>query len=388
VTTVPPWVRDLVTTGELDPQWGDILGAVPRWRFLPGLIWPHTDSGEYLTVDRADDPRTWRHWADSEAAIVTQWDDGNHTDRAPGTVPTSSSSQPSLVVQMLADLDPQPGEHVLDIGTGTGWTTALLATRAGPGNVTSVEVDPAVATAAARRLTAAGISTQIITGDGDQGWPAGAPYDRLHVTYAIRQLPRAWISQIRPGGVIVAPWRTDFAHPGAVVRLTVSSDGSATGPFTRPAEFMHDRHQRIAWPDHTTYIPGGRWPEGTRESTASIRPQDLWDNPYSAAAFAVGLLVPGVAHTTGTDDKGEFTAWLYELDGRSWAALYADHYDDDKAEVYQGGPRSLWDETESAYHRWAGHGQPDHTRLGLSITADGITRLWVDEPYSPDGRDS
>jgi protein-L-isoaspartate O-methyltransferase len=363
-----------------------MLGAVPRWRFLPDLIWPHTASGDYLTVDRAGDPGTWRRWAGSDAAIVTQWDDGKHGGREPGLVPTSSSSQPSLVAAMLADLDPQPGDHVLDIGAGTGWTTALLAARVGPGNVTGIEIDPVVATAAAQRLAAAGIEAQIIIHNGDLGWPDAAPYDRLHVTYAVRQLPTAWIRQTRPGGVIVAPWRTDFTNPGAVVRLTVGSDGTATGPFTRAAEFMHDRHQRIAWPGHTAYIPGDHWPGGTRESTAAIRPCDLWDTPHDVALFVAGLLVPGVVHSTGGED--EFTAWFYALDGQSWAALYADDYDDGRAEVYQGGPRQLWDEIEAAYHQWTRHGQPGHTRLGLSIGADGSARLWVGERYSPEGRDS
>jgi protein-L-isoaspartate O-methyltransferase len=378
VTATPPWLRDLLADGELDPGWAAVLGAVPRWRFLPDRIWPHTASGEYLTVDRAGDPHAWRHWADSDVAIVTQWDDGKHAGRAPGTVPTSSSSQPSLVARMLADLDPQPGERVLDVGAGTGWTTALLAARAGPGHVTGIEADPAMADAAAQRLAAMGINAKIVLGDGNRGWPPAAPYDRVHATYAIRRLPPAWIEQTRPGGVIVTPWTTDFAHPGAIARLTVGGDGTATGPFTWPAEFMHDRHQRIRWPDHHRYIPGTRWPEGTQETTATIQPRDLWDSQHDVALFVTGLLVPGVVHSAS--DDGEFTAWFYDLTSASWAALYADHRDDGKAEVYQGGPRRLWDEIEAACHHWTSHGRPGYTRLGLTITAAGTTRLWVDDP--------
>jgi protein-L-isoaspartate O-methyltransferase len=357
-----------------------VFDAVPRSRFLPDLIWPFIAPGEYQAVDRAAEPGAWQQWADADQAIVTQWDDGNHTGQGPGRVATSSSSQPSLVAEMLTDLDPQPGEHVLDIGAGTGWTTALLASRVGPGNVIGIEIDPAMATAAAQRLGAAGIDAEIITGNADHGWAPDAPYDRLQATYAIRQLPPAWIGQTRPGGTIVAPWRTDFTHPGAVVRLTVGGDGTATGLFTRPAEFMHNRHQRITWPDHTAYIPGDHWPEGTRESTATIAPQDLWDSAYSVATFVVGLLVPGVVHTTATSENGEFTAWFYALTSPSWAVLYADSHDDAKAEVYQGGPRQLWDEIEAAYHHWTGHGQPGHTRLGLTIAADGNVRVWADDP--------
>jgi hypothetical protein len=51
-------------------------------------------------------------------------------------------------------------------------------------------------------------------------------------------------------------------------------------------------------------------------------------------------------------------------------------------EYDQGGPRSLWDEIEVAYHRWTHHGQPGHPRLGLTITPSGNPHLWVDDPTS------
>lgn len=127
----------------------------PRHLFLPDLIWPlDPDTGRYPVVDRVDDPVRWRAWADADTPIVTQWDDGRHAGPAPGRTATSSSSEPSLVAGMLTDLDVRPGQRVLDVGAGTGWTTALLTACAGGRGVVGVELDPEVAGAARARLRA------------------------------------------------------------------------------------------------------------------------------------------------------------------------------------------------------------------------------------------
>ncbi|WP_207945028.1 methyltransferase domain-containing protein [Actinomadura rubrisoli] len=361
--------------------WGQVLEATPRCLFLPDLIWPlDASNGRYETIDRAADPDGWRAWADADVPIVTQWDDGRHTGREPGTMATSSASQPSLVVRMLAALDVEPGHRVLDVGVGTGWTTGLLAARAGAANVTGIEFDARVAEAARARLDAIGVDPKVITGDGAAGWAPAAPYDRLQGTYGVLRIPPAWIDQTRHGGLIVAPWRTPFVHGGAVVRLTVNADGSASGPFTGAAEFMQSRPERFAWVAHTDYIPSNdAWPVGTAESRTSLRPDDL-RTLDGAAEFVIGCAVPDVVHTISDDDDGTTSAWFYELNGDSWAVVYFDQ--DPEAEVYQGGPRRLWDEIEAAHRWWAAQGRPEHERFGLTVGPAGES-VWLDNPHQP-----
>ncbi|MEX2228432.1 MAG: rRNA adenine N-6-methyltransferase family protein, partial [Dehalococcoidia bacterium] len=94
-----------------------------------------------------------------DRAFVTRWLHG---------VPVSSSSQPAVMAVMLEQLEVRPGDHVLEIGAGTGYNAALLARLVGPrGQVTSVELDAATADGAARQLVIAGATrAAVVTADG------------------------------------------------------------------------------------------------------------------------------------------------------------------------------------------------------------------------------
>ena len=134
---------------------------------------------------------------------------------------TSSSSQPSLMARMLNRLDVQFGQNVLEVGTGTGYNAALLAELVGTqGTVTSVDIEPEVAAAAASSLKAAGYQqVEVATGDGGQGFAKNAPYDRIIVTAGTWQIPPAWSQQLNRDGGMVLPLRVN---------------GSALAPLLRP----------------------------------------------------------------------------------------------------------------------------------------------------------
>lgn len=380
-TTTPEWLAEAVASGRLDAGWVQVFAALPRSLFLPDVIWPKDpDSGQNVRVDRRRDPSGWAAWAEQDVPIVTQWDD-QPDPAAAGQTATSSSSQPSLVAGMLADLDVRPGHRVLDLGVGTGWTTALLAARVAAGTVVGIEYDPAVAEAARARITAVGLVADVIVGDGAAGWPDGAPYDRVQCTYAVRRIPTAWVEQTRPGGVILAPWETTLTHQGALVRLTVQEDGIASGPFLWPVRFMGSRPERTPQIDRNDYLPpGGGWPPGTVESATRLRPADLWATPYGPAWWTVGLLVPDMVYATSSRKDGTVLGWLFSLRCRSWAIAFFD--DAPEAEVYQGGPRRLWDEVEAAHRWWTEQGRPGHEDFGLTVGPDG-ERVWLRSPDRP-----
>jgi protein-L-isoaspartate(D-aspartate) O-methyltransferase len=152
--------------------------AVPRHVFLPGE-----------SVSRAYE----------DTAIVTKSDaDG---------LPVSASTQPAMMAIMLEQLGLAAGQRVLEIGTGTGYNAALIAEIVGdPTSVVSIEVDPDLVDQARASLVAAGFGgVTVVCGDGADGVPGGAPYDRVIVTAGIWDLAPQWLAQVGAGGRIVAP---------------------------------------------------------------------------------------------------------------------------------------------------------------------------------------
>jgi protein-L-isoaspartate(D-aspartate) O-methyltransferase len=109
-----------------------------------------------------------------------------------------TNSQPRTVTAMLRLLDLEPGQHVLDVGAGSGWTTALIARLVGPsGSVVGVELEPDHAAWGAANVAAAGAANARIevARTGVLGWPPDAPYDRILVSAAARELPRPLLVQ-------------------------------------------------------------------------------------------------------------------------------------------------------------------------------------------------
>lgn len=362
-------------TGTTDTEsWRRACGELPRTRFLPDLIWPYDMiTGTSRPVDRRTDPDGWGAAALADVPVVTQWDDGRHTGTEPGAAPTSSASMPSVVAAMLAAARLEPGLRVLEIGTGTGWTAGLMAHRLGETAVTSIEIDPDVAAAAKSALAAAGLRPHLVVGDGLAGDPDGAPYDRLISTVAIRRLPAAWLEQVRPDGLIVAPWGTRFGHGDALTVLTVHENATATGRFTQRLEFMKVRAQRHV---HPVFAPDLG---PVADSTTRADPP-LFE-PWHPFAFIAGLLLDGMTHAVQRHDGGGRTLWLYAMDGTAWTAAVRKP-GASSAGVRQVGARRLWDELAAVHAWWVSAGEPGLERFGITVTADGWT-AWLDAPDRP-----
>lgn len=133
-----------------------------------------------------------------------------------------TNSQPTTVRRMLELLEVADGDRVLDVGAGSGWTTALLAWLCGPrGRVVGVERVPALVDVGVANVRACGMPWAHVTDarPGQLGSPAHAPFDRILVSAEPQELPGELVAQLAPGGVLVIP------VAGTMLRVTARGDG-------------------------------------------------------------------------------------------------------------------------------------------------------------------
>jgi len=133
-------------------------------------------------------------------------------------------SAPHMVAIMVDCLELEPGQAVLEIGTGCGYHAAVTAEVVGGENVYSVEYHSSLAERARDRLAKLGYGDISITvGDGHDGWPEHAPYDRAYLTAAASAVPDALLDQLRPGGIFLGPIGD---RRQTLVRIQKRPDGS------------------------------------------------------------------------------------------------------------------------------------------------------------------
>ncbi len=223
----------LQSSGIRDEHITAALRDVPRHLFLPHL--PPEDA--YL-----DD------------AIVTKRDaDGQ---------PISSSSQPAIMAIMLDQLTLAPGQRVLEIGAGTGYNAALMRHIVGPsGAVVSVDIEADLVDRAREHLASAGYpDVTVVAADGADGYPPGAPYDRVIATVGVSDLAPAWLHQAGPGARIVVPLDVRGSQLAVAFGRTASAEPGSGGHWVSrsiaPCGFMRMRGS-LAGPERTVVLQPG-----------------------------------------------------------------------------------------------------------------------------------
>ena len=120
-------------------------------------------------------------------------------------------SQPSVVSRMTEWLDLKEGQKILEIGSGSGWQSAILANIVGKGKIFTVERHAPLADFAKKNLEKLGIkNVKIIHGDGNLGLPEESPFDRIMITAACKEVPSALLDQLSIDGLLIAPVGEDI----------------------------------------------------------------------------------------------------------------------------------------------------------------------------------
>ncbi|GGV78209.1 SAM-dependent methyltransferase [Streptomyces griseoloalbus] len=365
--------EELAARGFLDdPAWRAAVETVPRHRFVPGYYLPADQrDGRGLTVwqpvTAALDHGRWLAAAYSDTTLITQFDgdepDWKNPAERHGGAPTSSSTLPSLVVRMWADADVREGHTVLEIGTGTGYSTALACARLGSACVTSIEVDPHRLERAASGLHGCGYTPTLAVADGLYGYWPEAPFDRIVAACSFRAVPPALVGQTRPGGKILltlSGWLYGYAR----VLLTVAEDGTAEGHLLGgTVSFMSARAHAapaIGNPGHwTAGLPG-------RSRVARHGPERITDATEEAfqLRFLVQTAVPDAQLTTVGD-----VLHLVDVVSGSAATLTPDG--DGDWQVREGGPVPLWQNVERVLDAYDSAGRPGPETFTLCVHEGG-----------------
>ncbi len=282
---------------------------------------------------------------------------------------TSSSSSPGAMAIMLEASELSPGLRVLEIGTGTGYNAALLASIVGnPKLVFTVEIDADLARQAAHRLDqVVGPGVTVHAGNGLEGYAKGAPYDRILVTGSTSMVPLPWLEQVRPGAIILMNLIGEMGACAFLKIVKKEAGLAAHGCFLSGSEFM-ELHEAGHYPHRRATQVVRYLPHPITAQTESRRAEFdlslLWDRRLN---FALQLAFPQMSFASVYVNP--MCPCLLDL--ASDTMLLFRPTDEERFQVEVRGDPHLWDRVLAVYQQWLGLGQPDVKAYHLHIDAAG-----------------
>src|SRR5579871_5256625 len=194
-------------SGGVGRSWACLALALP----LAGCEQPLAEEREFMVKEQIEqrgirNPRVLRAMRSTPRHLFVpeSFQPWAYSDRALPIEHGQTISQPYIVALMTELLDPHGSDRVLEIGTGSGYQTAILSRLVR--HVYTVEIVPELAKSAAERLASMGYrNISVRQGDGYKGWPERAPFEGIVLTAAPVEIPQTLLEQLAPGGRLVAP---------------------------------------------------------------------------------------------------------------------------------------------------------------------------------------
>lgn len=335
--------RKLLAGGEpLPPRLSAALLYVPRHAFVPVLY--RRAGGQLVPCRPSDgDGLGWLDAVYSDEPLVTEVDEETGT-------PSGAVARPGLLAGVLDALDVRRGHRVLEVGTGTGYATALLCWLAGQTGVTSTDPVPARVPGARERLASVGYRPVVEAAEEVRGCARRAPYDRLFTVGSVPRIPESWLGQCVAGALMVVPVHGTFAW------LQVLDERSAAGRLL-PLPCATAALRTAAGSRVPPEFRG--WPGTARRTTV---PGTVLDD-HAFSFFARLRLPRGVVR----DDRGGPGVRLYDSRGGCQARVR------DRM-VTVVGQRDLWAVVEDAYDEWLALRRPRREWFEIRVTD---RRQWI-----------
>lgn len=166
-----------------------------------------------------------------EDFVTFSYKQAAYEDQPLPTLRGKTISQPTTVMMMTHWLELEPGDMVFEIGTGSGYQSAIIAKIVGEkGKVVSSEIIPELVQFARKNLEQAKITNaKVVEENGEKGYPKNAPYDKIIITAACKEFPKELIKQLKVGGIILGPVGDDQEQE--MVRGTKRKDGTLEYEF-------------------------------------------------------------------------------------------------------------------------------------------------------------
>ncbi|MGH3936055.1 MAG: methyltransferase domain-containing protein [Pseudonocardiaceae bacterium] len=372
-------VDQITDKGDLhSPQWRAALLAIPRHLFVPHYYLQDTSHRPSRWVRHepsdADSTRRWLQLVYSPTTLITEL--AQYADRGV-QMPVCSSTKPDLMIRMLEALDIHDGHRVLEIGTGTGYNAALLTHRLGDHAVCSVDIDPTLIAAAGQGLHQLGYHPTLVAGDGAQGLPEHAPFDRILATCALRAFPTIWIHQLRPGGTALVHLEGPL---GAGNLLALRRD---------PTQLMVQGRFLPWWGCFMARRTSAGPTTGSPRPVPTTDPVTIRDTTVDPAQidgtqmfpFLAQLhLPPGMYRAIYLTDADIPVTYLASPDG-SWCEINRQPDTTGRHTVREAGPTPLWAAIETAWTQWTQLAAPAWHEFGLTATPTEH-RIWHRDPHN------